>query len=431
MENATPTYRELKSPVTAQMALTYGCNNLCKYCYNSTRGLTEQDKGISLEDSMKIAKQIVDNEIFEVVLTGGEPLLRRDLLYPLAKYFSQNDTDVKMNSNLVLVDYEDTQKIKDSGILSVFGSLSSANKTTYNYITQTKNYSKAVWGLETLLKNGIPTGVNMVVTNLNKNQVYETGEFLHRLGVNAFCATPASTCEYMNSELELSPDSVVKTLDGLLALQNDFGMSVDVVEPIPRCIVDNPEKYEQFFRRDCAAGKMTISIDPNGDVTPCTHVSKKYGNLLEDNLRDIWKNMKEWRDGSFVPEKCYPCAELDVCSLGCREAGKIKEEDHKSPDPWSKNPVQMNRKVQQEISIARDKKLRIPDKIKYRKEGEDYAVYCSNTHSVILINPEFFSLIKNLYSRESFTINNLSEEFRDETMVNNTIKFLNTRGLIC
>jgi len=431
VKNAAPTYRELKSPVTAQMALTYRCNNLCRYCYNSTRGFVQQDKGVSLEDSMKIAKQIIDNEIFEVVLTGGEPLWRRDLLYPLAKYFSQNDTDVKMNSNLVLINYEDTQKIKDSGILSVFGSLSSADETTYNHITQTKNYSKAVRGLETLLKNGIPTGVNMVVTDLNKNQIYETGEFLHKLGINNFCATPASTCEYMDSGLELSSEGVIKTLDGLLALQADFGMNVDVVEPIPRCIVDNPEKYEQFFRRDCAAGKMTISIDPNGDVTPCTHVSKNYGNLLKDNLRDIWKNMKKWRDGSFVPEKCYPCAELDVCSLGCREAGKIKEGSHNSPDPWSKNPVQINRKVQQERSIARDKRLSIPDKIKYRKEGEDYSVYCSNTHSVILINPEFFSLIKNLYSRESFTINDLSEEFGDKTMASNTIKFLNTRGLIC
>jgi MoaA/NifB/PqqE/SkfB family radical SAM enzyme len=40
-----PIYKELKSPVTAQMALTYGCNNLCRYCYNSTRGLENQNKG--------------------------------------------------------------------------------------------------------------------------------------------------------------------------------------------------------------------------------------------------------------------------------------------------------------------------------------------------------------------------------------------------
>lgn len=431
MEKRVPKYKELKSPVTAQMALTYKCNNLCRYCYNSTRGFESQDNGISLIESKKIADQIINNEIFEVVLTGGEPLLRRDLLYPLAEYFSLNNTDVKINSNLVLINPDDPKKIKDSGILSVFGSLSSFDEDTYNHITQTKNYQRAIEGLEILLKNGIPTGINMVVTDLNKNQVYETGKFLHSLGVAVFCATPASACEYMNPELELTTKDVVRTLDALIALRDEFGMSVDVVEPIPRCIAKDSKKYEQFFKRDCAAGKMTISIDPNGDVTPCTHISKKYGNLLTDKLEYIWKKMGEWRDGSFVPEKCYPCAELDICSLGCRDAGKIKGGYHKSPDPWSQNPLEINRRVSEDVSINDTKDLRIPDKIKYRKEGGDYAVYCSNTHSVILVNQEFFNLIRDLYSRESFTIKGLTKETGDETMVNNTIKFLNMRRLIC
>ena len=82
-----PIYRELKSPVTAQMALTYGCNNLCRYCYNSTRGLENQDKGMSIENSMKIAKQIVDNEIFEVVLTGGRAIVQKRFIISFSRIF--------------------------------------------------------------------------------------------------------------------------------------------------------------------------------------------------------------------------------------------------------------------------------------------------------------------------------------------------------
>ena len=426
-----PTYKELKSPVTAQMALTYRCNNLCRYCYNSTRGLESQDGGTSLEKFLDIAKQIVENEIFEVVLTGGEPLLRRDLLYPLAGYFSSQGTDVKMNSNLVLINEDDPRKIRDSGILSVFGSLSSFDEDTYNFIAQTKNYRRAIKGLGVLIREGIPTGINMVVTNLNKDHVYETGKFLHNLGVKAFCATPASACEYMAPELEITPRDVVRTLDDLIRLRDEFGMNVDVVEPIPRCVVRDSQRYEQFFRRDCAAGKMTISIDPNGDVTPCTHVSKKYGNLFKDKLKDVWGRMQEWRGGSFVPEKCYPCAELDICSLGCREAGKIKGGSYDNPDPWSQEPQQENRRTPEMEPVKEKKILKIPDRIKYRKEGEDYAVYCSNTHSIVLINPDFFDLVKDLFSREGFTVEGLSEELGDKSRVRNTINFLNTRGLIC
>ena len=141
--------------------------------------------------------------------------------------------------------------------------------------------------------------------------------------------------------------------------------------------------------------------------------------------------MREWRDGSFVPKKCYHCAELDICSLGCREAGKIKKGAHNSSDPWSQEPLQKNRRIPEVSFIEDNKILKVPDKIKYRKEGKDYAIYCSNTHSIILINQDFFDLVKNLYSRESFTIENLAERLGDKKMVRNTINFLNTRGLIC
>jgi len=141
--------------------------------------------------------------------------------------------------------------------------------------------------------------------------------------------------------------------------------------------------------------------------------------------------MGKWRNGSFVPKKCYSCAELNICSLGCREAGKIKEGTYSSPDPWSQEPLQKNRKIPEIHFIEDNKTLKIPDKIKYRREGKNYAVYCSNTHSVILINQDFFDLVKNLYSRESFTIKSLAKEVGDENKVRNAINFLNTRGLIC
>ena len=92
-------YRELKSPVTAQMELTARCNNLCLYCYNSFRGDKEQHPGLQLEDSLRIARQLADNEVFEVVLTGGEPLYRRDLVYPVASFLSSECVDVKLNTN--------------------------------------------------------------------------------------------------------------------------------------------------------------------------------------------------------------------------------------------------------------------------------------------------------------------------------------------
>ncbi len=430
-ERNVPKYRELKSPATAQIELTSNCNNLCRYCYNSFRGEKDYDNGLQLKDSLRIGKEIVDNEVFEVVLTGGEPLLRRDLLYPLAEYLSSENVDVKMNTNLTLIDKDDPKKIEDSGILSVFGSLPSFNEKNYNRITRTERYRNAINGIEILLKSGIPTGINMVVTKLNREEVYETGKFLYELGIKSFCATPASPCYFMPKEIELKREEVVKTLDDLLRLKDEFGMRVDVVEPLPRCIVEKNDRYEIFLRRDCAAGKLTASISSKGDVSPCTHVQKSYGNLLKENLSQIWKRMSNWRNGTYVPEHCMPCKELEICSLGCREAAKIRKGSYTEPDPWVSGKVlTKNRQQEKDFELDEDTFLKVSERVKFREEKEGYLVFCSDTHSVVYLNPPFFKLLIGLKRMGEFTINSIKKESSSENEFSNIVKFLKKRGLI-
>ena len=429
--NGNLRYRELKSPVTVQMALTERCNNICLYCYNSCRGEAFQSSGLDLDSSLRIAKQIVDNEVFECVLTGGEPLLRRDLLYPIGAYLSSENVDVKMNTNLVLVEIDDPKKIKDSGMLGVFGSLSSYDERTYNNITQSNNFRRALKGIEILVANNIPTAINMVVLSSNKDQVYETGKFLKNIGVNSFCATPASPCDYMVPSLELTRDEIVRTLDDLLRLKEEFGMNVDVVEPLPRCIAKDSSKYEHFLRRDCAAGKITVYVTPEGDVTPCTHVSKSYGNLLQENLKDIWLRMSEWRDGSRIPLKCKPCAELELCSTGCREAAKMKTGSYQGMDIWTNEAIQITRNIPVAKKQLSDYDVfRVAPGLKIREEKEGYSIFNSNTHSIIYATPDLLNFILNLKQRKNFTLKELIEEFEDKENVCELIKLLNNREVI-
>jgi len=429
MENPL-VYEELRSPVTAQLETTYKCTNKCNYCYNSWRGRKNLPKtSLSKEDSMILSKKLVEGELFEVVLTGGEPLLRRDIVYPCAEYLSSNNVDVGLNTNLILLNEKDIKKIKDSGISRVFASLSSSEERLYNEITETKAFRKAVRGIETILKNKLPLGINMVVTKTNKHQVYDVGKFLHEEGVKYFSATPASPCAFMPRELELDREEVIHTLDDLLRIQEDFKMIVDVVEPIPRCITDDSEKYEQFFKRDCAAGKLTIAISPGGKVRPCTHVSEEYGDLINEELSVIWNRMKPWRDGKYVPKECHECAEMSVCSFGCREAAKIESGSYSSLEPWARKPLNENRKKVKIASIPEDTELRVIPNLRFRKEKRGYFVFSPRDHSAIYANEELFRVLSSLYQKGKFRLGDLKKG-EEGLGLSNIIKYLNVRGLI-
>jgi AdoMet-dependent heme synthase len=427
MDKISIQYRKLASPVAVQVELTPRCNNLCNYCYNSWRGNKEFEKELSLDRYMKIAKELAKNDIFEVVITGGEPLLRRDIVYPLADYLSKKNIDVGLNTNLVLITQEDCKNIRNSGITKVLGSLSSHDENTYNRITQTHNYRKVLRGIELLVLNAIPLAINMVVEQENKNQVYDTGKFVHDLGIGIFSGTPALPSPFLDSKQELDFKDIIKTLDDLLRLREEYGMRVDILEPLPRCLFIDPEKYETFLKRDCGAGKITAVISSSGNVRPCTHVPTVYGNMLEEDLRSIWMKMSSWRDGSFLPEECSICKESPYCSSGCRESAKISVGGTNSLDPWAEPGNVGNRKMVLD-KITLDGVYKLASGLKFRDEQEEKLIYSPQTMTLGMVNNDFFNFIIHLKELGSFSVESLKSEFGENT--GNLLKYLKSKRFI-
>lgn len=379
---------------------------------------------------MEIGKKLVDGEIFKNVFTGGEPLLRRGLVYHLAEFYSSNNIEVRLNSNLVLLKEEDCTRIKDSGIRGVFVGFPSSNEEIYNRLTSSNNYKNAIRGIELILKHGIPIAVNMVVNKINRNEVENTGAFLHALGIKSFAATPIIPCIYTGKELELDNNEIKQTLDTLLQLEKSFQMNVGIVETIPRCIFENTEKYERFFSRDCGAGRTTLAISSSGQVRPCTHSPLEYGNLLEKELSDIWDEMFEWRTEKFLPSECNSCSELDLCSIGCREAANYKFGSYNQKDPRANiDNVKNSRKpISKAINIKPRQKFKIVEGIKFREEQNGKLLFSPENSGIVYLNDSLFNFILYLKENQPFSVEDLNSTLNEE--VYNTINFLNMKGVL-
>jgi len=95
---------KLEAPLIAQLELTDKCNIKCLHCYHLDPNFLSKTNDLEEKDMIFLAKKIVKSGIFDVVLTGGEPLTRKKLVTSLVKYFKDNNIHVSLNTNLLLMD---------------------------------------------------------------------------------------------------------------------------------------------------------------------------------------------------------------------------------------------------------------------------------------------------------------------------------------
>lgn len=181
----------------------------------------------------------------------------------------------------------------------------------------------------------------MVVMKTNSRQVFETGKFVKDLGVKAFSATKAVPCLGGNnfSEIGIDKTAFKKMIADLVLLEKTFGINVDTLMAYPFCALSDLESFWKFAQHSCGAGTTTCTIGSSGDVRPCSFADETYGNIFTDSLSQIWKKMKDWRDGSRLPENCVDnCKYFSQCGGGCRMEAKFAG-DKAGMDPLATGPL--------------------------------------------------------------------------------------------
>ena len=384
----------LKSPITMQMELTWGCNEACNFCYNPKRkhgGLVTIESPIpSRQKFIDRVNKIADAEVFYVTITGGEPFVRKDAIFDVVQQFSERGVDFSINSNLSLASEDDLRRLRDAGTMNILTSLPSYEKTTHRCITNSNTYDRIVENIARSGKLGIRTGVSMVVTTENKGHVYETGRFVANLGATSFYATPMSPCKEKiddQKELLLEKDDVLAVLSDLVSLEKEYGIHTGVLEPLPHCLIFHDERLKKFLSRACVAGVSTATVGPDGNLRPCSHSTQIYGNIDDDTLQHLWAGMVEWKEQVYVPHDCKECDAVDFCLGGCRTASEAVGGNLDSVHYLMQKPLKLIRGKKYDSGI--DKTVfRVPE-LKYRKEeGDNFVVYRSPQNTAILTGYE-------------------------------------------
>ena len=404
------------APTVINLEMTEACNVKCRHCYNPWR---EEHAGKFNLDEKKIdylIDEFVKNKVFHVILSGGEPLAKfKELCYALEKLVA-NNISTSLNSNLMLATPEKMKKLKDIGLDHVLTSWFSYFPTETDYITTYKgSFQKIVDGIKTTIAAGIRVSANTIVTQLNHETIYKSGKFLNSLGVSQFFAhrviPPAYDRKDVKKQHSAKQEIAKQSLDELLRLKNEFGMSVGTLINYPLCMIGDLQKYQDFVGRGCPTQQgHRFNINSNGETHGCVMEDKNYGNVYEVGLKEAYAKTSSWRNESYLFEGCKGCHYIDVCQSGCRmdaysASGKMDGRDPLMP---GKEHIVKPFKFQN-FSFVNDlinkgAKISVPKRVRFRKEDGFWLLNIRWGNTIEISNEETDFFMKMQNNNSLFTI---------------------------
>lgn len=356
--------QKIKSPLTVELEVTFHCNNRCLFCYNSIIrqskvGTTAEgtqvvpSRELRTDELMKILDKLKQLNVGTITFTGGEPLIRRDLLKIIEYACGLDFPSLVLVTNGCQVTPQNARQL--SQILSFIQvSLHSANPDVHDSLVGRPGaFKETVEAIELLVAEGGKVVINVTATKVNFDGITDLGELSIKLGVRGFSLTrfiPAGTGFRNMSELELlGEEDISKFVSNLILTKEKFGKKIGatIPTPIPLCALRNEEEVEKLKRvydlyhvSRCTAGLTWCVISPIGEVRPCTAMDTVVGNLFNDDLENIWCNSPVFlklRRMEYLPKECRVCDHFNLCLGGCRAAALSYTGKLEGHDPWSKH----------------------------------------------------------------------------------------------
>jgi radical SAM protein with 4Fe4S-binding SPASM domain len=291
---------------------THGCTLRCDYCYMSADTALPNELGT--DEALDMIRQAAELGMQRIVFTGGEAMMRRDLLQ-LAAFAKSQGLETEIITNATLIDSPEDALALSHVIDHVITSLDGADSQHNDVHRGLGSFDRIVKGIKNLNAIGIKPLLNSTISALNVNGVSELIKFtkesiqiskLRLINVAMLGRGHDGTVPY-------EWDTYAATHEAMI---NEPGV-VDHVRP-------QEVRKSVSLRRNCGMGSGEIYIDAKGDLFPCKLVTTpewRAGNIRETSLTELVQRSpiakaREMRVEDRVG--CRTCMIRRLCGGGCR-----------------------------------------------------------------------------------------------------------------
>ena len=317
-----------------QWHLSEVCNLKCLHCYQ------ENHKPIQLKYDQLVDIYNQYKELLKKIkmkghinITGGEPLCN-PYLFKILELIKEDSKNISFSllTNGTLIDEKIAKKIKNYNPYYVQVSLEGGKKTN-DYMRGKGTYKKIAKGITNLRKEDIFTSISFTATKLNYKEFPKVVKYARKYKVNNVWSDryiPLGDSE--DKELVLNFE---ETREYLNIMNKERNKLKEKKKNITTISMYRALQFQMTndFAYGCTAGDTLLTVMENGDLVPCRRMPIVVGNLLKDNMYELYKNnniLKELRLNK-VPDKCTKCEHSELCrgGLKCLTYALYKDLNHK------------------------------------------------------------------------------------------------------
>jgi radical SAM protein with 4Fe4S-binding SPASM domain len=371
-------------PYVVSWNLTYRCNLACEHCYLDAGG-TPLVNTENFADRSELGTEECFRVIDEIaafapecltILTGGEPLLRRDIL-EIVRRAAERELWVVVGTNGVRITENLARRLADAGARGLSLSLDALDPDRHDRFRRVRGaWQNTVEGAEILNRTGLPFIVQTTAGAHNLGELDAIADFAHdRLAAkvwNLYFLVPTGRGQFVS---DITPAQYDDVLASLYRIQKKYDrrmlVNAKCAPHYIKTVLENAGLRADNAGQDsagpaesdgvrldagagaasamdlsrirtysggaggCPAGTHYMGIRPNGDVTPCPYLPVFAGTLRNSSLADLWTSSDLFagiRRRTSLGGRCGECEMNGHCG-GCRARAYGMTGDLMAEDP--------------------------------------------------------------------------------------------------
>src|SRR4030043_584946 len=345
--------------------ITRRCNLRCVHCRSASEFEVKGHPDFSTDEAFRIIDDIVSYAKPVIVLSGGEPLVRKDV-FEIAEYGSEKGLRMCLATNGTLVTDDICKKIKNSGIKIVSLSLDGSEEAVHdNFRNQKGAFGGTINAARLFKKYGIEFIINSSFTKRNQEEIPKIYKLAKKLGATAwymFMIVPTGRGQEIMDEL-ISKEDYEEILEWHYQMEkNETDMLVR-----PTCAphyyrVRMQKAKEEGIKiqprtlsfstgggKGCICAQTIAFIDSKGNLQPCSHFPVVAGNGKRQPFKEIWYHselFESLRAFEKYKGRCGECEYLNVCG-GCRARADAVLGDYLEEEPFCDYvPIRTKRRLE-------------------------------------------------------------------------------------